>query len=550
MAYPDLYHDESILLNAQNVKVKSVSFEAILTNRRLILVDSKKHLIPPQEILLATLRNVEEGENAIRDPTITLSLITSSGATRQMILTFTKTSGGERKRECDEWIGILKQHLSPVFQHPVQQDTPSSVEPQQVPEHEEPVPPRSEVGGAPTIQAPKKKIEISRPMKKIVDSVPAMPKPIETTSLPTGSFCNRCGNRVPPESAFCNRCGTPVVQESDLGTPAAETAPVPVPPQVIPQEVAPAPVVPQVQVPLPPVFGAAADKKERPIEQVIHSIEPLIEDSVPRTEPAPIIPKHHPIPQAGHIPEVTQPETSISDIKWPVISTGDSPEVPVTAPGAPDLTTSASPGTSPGRKRSRYLVAGVLAIIIIAVVAGVFLFVHPLAGGNTPTPAVTPTPLPVTVATTVATPTPSPVPTTVSAVVTPIPSSTPQVIIPSTGVWVRVVYPHNFAGSVGTPGSLTEVGGTGDQVYQISTSVGTVIANIQKSDGSADSLLVELYKDGSLVLQKSTNTPEGTVDIQANLKPSPTPTPTPTLTKIPIPVTTTVNTTATTTATH
>ena len=197
MAYPDLYHDESILLNAQNVKVKSVAFEAILTNRRLILVDSKKHLIPPQEILLATLRDVEEGENAIRDPTITLSLITSSGATRQMILTFTKTSGGERKRECDDWIRILKQHLSPVFQHPLQQDSPPSAEPHQAPEHEEPVPPRSEVGGAPTIQAPKKKIEISRPMKKIADSVPAMPKPIETTSLPTGSFCNRCGNRYP-----------------------------------------------------------------------------------------------------------------------------------------------------------------------------------------------------------------------------------------------------------------------------------------------------------------------------------------------------------------
>src|SRR5208337_4838364 len=258
----------------------------------------------------------------------------------------------------------------------------------------------------------------------------------------------------------------------------------------------------------------------------------------------------HTVPQSGHIPEVTQPETSISDIKWPVIATGDSPEVPVIAPGAPASPPPHLPVPSPGRKRSRYLVAGVLAIIIIAIVTGVFLFVHPLAGGNTGTPAVTPTPLPVTVVTPVATPTPSPVPTTVAAVVTPVPSSTPQIVVPNNGVWVRVIYANNFAGSVGTPGSLTEVGGTGDQLYQISTSEGTVIANIQKSDGSAASLLVELYKDGSLVLQKSTDTPEGTVDIQANLKPSPTPTPTPTPTKIPIPVTTTVNTTATTTATH
>ncbi len=413
MAYPDLYHDESILLNAQNVKVKSVSFEAILTNRRLILVDSKKHLIPPQEILLATLRDVEGGENAIRDPTITLSLITSSGATRQMILTFTKTSGGERKRECDEWIRILKQHLSPVFQHPLQQDTQPSVEPPHAPEHEEPVPPRSEVGGAPTVQAPKKKIEISRPMKKIADSVPPMPKPIETTSLPTGSFCTRCGNRVPPESAFCNRCGTPVVQESDLGTPVAEKTPVPVPPQIPAEEPAPAPAVPQIQVPVPPVFGTAADKKERPIEQVIHSIEPLIEDSVPRTEPAPIVPKHHPIPQGGHPPVVAQPETSISDIKWPVISTGDSSVVPVAAPGTPVSPPPHLPVPSSGPRRSGYRLAGVLAIIIIIVVAGVFLFANPLSGRSTGNSSVTKAPLPVTVATPVSRPTPSPVRTTV-----------------------------------------------------------------------------------------------------------------------------------------
>src|SRR5271157_4561119 len=125
MAYPDLYSDESVVLNAQNIKVKSVSFEAVLTTRRLILVDSKKHLIAPQEILLATLRDIEVSENAIRDPTLTLSIITNTGATRQMILTFSKAgSGGERKRECDEWAKILRQHISSAVQHPIMPDVP------------------------------------------------------------------------------------------------------------------------------------------------------------------------------------------------------------------------------------------------------------------------------------------------------------------------------------------------------------------------------------------------------------------------------------------
>ncbi len=229
MAYPDLYSDETVVLNAQNIKVKSVSFEVVLTTRRLILVDSKKHLIAPQEILLATLRDIETGENAIRDPTLTLSIITNTGATRQMILTFSKAgSGGERKRECDEWAKILRQHISSAVQHPIMPDVRVPPEQYGVPPQAGPAPARMEVSNIPVVPAPKKKIEIARPgpIKKIVETVPSMPKPVETSTLPTGSFCNRCGSRVPPDSAFCNKCGTPVVRETDMGArvvPPAES---------------------------------------------------------------------------------------------------------------------------------------------------------------------------------------------------------------------------------------------------------------------------------------------------------------------------------------
>jgi hypothetical protein len=84
LSYPELYSDERVVLQAQNVKVKSVVFEVVLTTRRLVLIDTKKNSIPPQEINLATLKDVELGENAIRDPTITISIITISGNTRQM----------------------------------------------------------------------------------------------------------------------------------------------------------------------------------------------------------------------------------------------------------------------------------------------------------------------------------------------------------------------------------------------------------------------------------------------------------------------------------
>ena len=554
MAYPDLYSDESVVLNTQNIKVKSVSFEAVLTTRRLILVDSKKHLIAPQEILLATLRDIEVGENAIRDPTIMLSIITNTGATRQMILTFSKTSGGERKRECDEWAKVLRQHTSSTFQHPIMPDIAKPED--SSPAGAGPAHPPMEMTSPPTVPSPKKKIEIARPMKKIVETTPAMPKPIEVSTLPTGSFCNRCGNRVPPESAFCNKCGTPVVREADLATMSAA--------QVIEQQ--PPATVPQVQMSSPPVFGNAAERKERPIEDVIHSIEPLIEDSVPRTVPSPLVPKQHASPQPAEEPPATEPAPQVSpgqgaspvqDIKWPVIApSADSPSAPETAnePTAPAAPLPHYPVPPAAPRRPRYIIAGAIVIVILAIIGIVFVFANPLGSLHSGGITAVPTAMVTTVATIVPaeTHTPAPVTTAVPAQTTVTPEQTPQTLIPPTGVWVRVIYADKFTGSVGTPANQADVADTGDKFYQIPTSVGIVVASIQKSDGSSDLLTVDVYKDGNLVMQKSTVTPNGVVEVQADLKPAPTPSPTPTPTKIPVPTSTlgaseTVNSSTTTT---
>jgi hypothetical protein len=568
MAYPNLYKDESKILETQNIKVKSVSFEAVLTTRRLVLVDSKKRIVPPQEILLATLKNVDTGENAIRDPTITLSIITNTGTTRQMILTFSKTSsGGERKRECDDWVRALRQQVSQTIEHPILPDIPSLDEQEPLPVADNapaqmtpPPPPRIEIVNAPL---QKKRIEISRPMKKIIESAPDIPRPVETSSLPTGSFCNRCGSRVPPESAFCNRCGTPVVKDSDLDAIIRQpvspqpvfSQPVPAhvppePPAAVPDP-APAPEVPQVAVPLPPAFGLAADKKERPIEDVIHSIEPLIEDSVPRTEPAPLVPR----PASFRVPEpvvsepvIPKPESMAPEgtVQWPVIA----PSVPL--PGSPaDVPgTPPQPATSGGVSgRGRVITIAVIVVIVLAALAGVFIFANPLSPGSSlaQTPAPTVAPVTTAVSTTVPVTTTAPVITTATPVITPITSTATAEVVPPAGVWVHINYINQFSGTYGTPNSLSDVSSTGDKYYRISTSTGTVTASIQKDDGSADPLTVEVYKDGELVTKKSTVTPKGTVEIQVNLKPAPTPAPVQTLLVTTVPPV--VNSTAATNAT-
>ncbi|MDD5141809.1 zinc ribbon domain-containing protein [Methanoregula sp.] len=572
MAYPNLYSDESIVLNAQNVKVKSVSFEAVLTTRRLILVDSKKHLIAPQEILLATLRDTEAGENAIRDPTITLSIITTTGATRQMILTFSKTSGGDRRRERDEWIKALKQNIASAGQHPIMPDQPAPEDIYSQSADERPSPAHAAQANVPAPSA-KKKIEIARPgpIKKIIDAPPAIPKPVETTSLPTGSFCNKCGSRVPPDSAFCNKCGTPVVTDAELD---AHIAAMP----------APQPSVPQIQV-QPRPATAQGDKKERPIEEVIHSIEPLIEDSVPRTQPYPLVPKQvyqpHDTEEAGPEQQASSPEPAAEPeapatesptpgVNWPVLGSAGGPvegqiSIPAQPEGAPAATPQAPPvppappvPAAPGGKK-KIVIVGAVALVIVLIIAAVFIFANPLGGG----PAVTTTPEPTPVPTTIATPTPStpamtviPTATTPAVEPTEIPagSTSPaggKMIVPDQNVWIHIIYDGEYNGIYGVAGGSTTIAGEGENVLQIPVNVGIVIASIQKLDGSGDRLTVEIWKDGEIVEQKSTVSPKGVVEIQTDLRPTATPTPTPTATKIPVPVKTTaaVNETANATAT-
>ena len=531
MSYPELYSDERVVLQAQNVKVKSVLFEVVLTTRRLVLIDSKKNSIPPQEINLATLKDVESGENAIRDPTITISIITISGNTRQMVLTFSKTSGGERRRESDEWVRALRQNVTSTVYHPVTQGpAPREHEPAPAPQPpaaqphvaQPPVtaPHRIEVTNPPP---PKKRIEIARPMKKIVEAAPAMPVPVETTSLPTGSFCNRCGSRVPPESAFCNRCGTPVIRDTGTADQQQEDT-------GITWEQYTPPAVPQVQVNPSPVFPTITDKKDRPIEQVIHSIEPLIEDSVPRTTTAPLVPaKQTHIAQPAGMPEpadqvpataadAVTPDTAAQpgDVKWPVLTPSATPltATPPAAPVAPSFPISQPPPSPPPRKFPLKMIA-VLAIIVLAVIGGVFVFTQDqtVTPGVTPTPTVTDT----VPATTIPRTSVATAATTTVRATTPKQVSTPSALVPASGVFVKVTTTSKYSGTVGTPGRLREVSDTGDHIYQISTTDGPVVVNLQKSEGTSAMFAVDVYKDGVLMKHAEKSAPKGQIEFQASL---------------------------------
>lgn len=193
MGDPDLYRGEQVLLRTQGVSVKSIPFEGILTNMRIILVDRAKNILPTKEVAYEMIMEAETGENAIGDQILTLTVQTATGENRQMILTFPQRKGGNRSPERDEWVRIIQQGVSAARSAAVRQPvTP----PQNVTVR------RSTQTGGYDSPAPAQKEPLAASSEEIV-------------------YCTKCGNRVFADSAFCNKCGTPIVAPAQSSRQAA-----------------------------------------------------------------------------------------------------------------------------------------------------------------------------------------------------------------------------------------------------------------------------------------------------------------------------------------
>nr|WP_319375124.1 hypothetical protein [uncultured Methanoregula sp.] len=107
---------------------------------------------------------------------------------------------------------------------------------------------------------------------------------------------------------------------------------------------------------------------------------------------------------------------------------------------------------------------------------------------------------------------PTPTPAAAVVVPTPDPSLTLH-SVPSNGVWVRVAYPGTFSGSIGANGDWRQITGSGDQFYQLSMTDGVIESSIDKSDSLTKNMIVEIYKDGKQVLVRNTTLPRGNVKI-------------------------------------
>jgi hypothetical protein len=495
---PELHGDEEILMRTQGVHVKSISFEAILTNKRIILVDRIKNVLPPKEIPLATIQSVESGENAIRDLVISLGVITKTGGTRQMVLTFSREGGGNRVKERDEWIRQIRAHLTPSFEQVIRKVIPGM---ENIQTGQTRVPQRTyETVNAPA--TPARQPQFSPSVKKIVENPPESwqaPVPTPAPEGILGIYCTKCGTRVPEGSGFCNKCGTRIV---------------------LPGESSQAPVmVPQASS--IPVFTAP---KERPIDYDIRSIEPLIEKSTITTP-------RDPLRSVPPVPEVSRPAPVYT--ATPVAP--EQPSAPAVPPAAPPakkrfmprlfspkdlpptpLVPSSMPSAAPPRpkkpvnKKKILLAAGIIVIILIAVVAVVVVLpkmgslgsiFHSSGSGSATT---TTTAAAVTTKTTSSSGS-----TVVAATLTP-------VSIPQTGVYVYVNYLGGWKGTYGTSDNQKTATNSGERDMEVVNATGTVTASFWKLDGSSHEITVSLYKDGKVLTSGTSSAANGKVTLSVD----------------------------------
>ncbi|HOX34722.1 MAG TPA: hypothetical protein PLO06_03405 [Methanoregulaceae archaeon] len=214
------------------------------------------------------------------------------------------------------------------------------------------------------------------------------------------------------------------------------------------------------------------------------------------------------VPDSG---KTTSPEDSsvqAAPESVPLIAPADFPKPGPVPPEAP----------TPSAEKSGRGVTIVIVLIIAAAFIGAAYYYTLHRGQISPAPEQIESTLVETTMPATTHPMTTPRPTTAETIaMTPSPitpqSSGGEVIIPPTGIWVRVQYPGNFSGSVGIQGSMRDVSGNGDRFFQIPSTGKIIDASIQKQDNSGRMLEVAFYNNGTLIKQGNTTAPHGTLNL-------------------------------------
>ena len=247
------------------------------------------------------------------------------------------------------------------------------------------------------------------------------------------------------------------------------------------------------------------ERKESQKQEILHEPEE-VKSTIPLTDAigfpdtvlltGPETRDTRPLPEADpSVPSVPSSHVN-EDVVWPIIHVNKPASLERSSPQESEIVKreeipfSPTPSPLPGSHRQTIFVVIAVCAVILAIAGGALFYSQYLAGNHTKPsiPEIIPTP-------------------TISQTPT-----IPEAIIPTSGIWVRVECNSTFLGSVGIPGSLKMVSGSGSQLYQILHSDGAVQASFQKQEYTGDPMTVDIYNNGTLMAHHTITAPRGTID--------------------------------------
>ncbi|MFA4824745.1 MAG: hypothetical protein WC593_06255 [Methanoregula sp.] len=569
MGDPYLSSDESLILSTHNIRIDGVSLDLMLTSRRLILIDNSVIPFQLRTIPLEMIITVVSGMDVNGDPIITLSRMDPSGigAPHPMDFIFTRQNGEKRVTECNEWAATLNNHAAEARNDASSAGT-LPYDPLKV------IQPRMSATYRIETFSPRKSVTEAYPVKAEPVTSPVLPESLADDGTPpaidepplgvNAEMVKPSGEPpLPPRDT--DKMETPgdketvnspqeIAIETDETLVISDTKEPVTPPQEITIEADETPEIPATEEPVPPLPEKALGTNETPV--ISDNEEPVTPPQAIAigTDEIPIIPDKEesisyppipaiapdetpvisdaariwadaartvtitPIPLSIAISEATPARETIDDEpkadtdpirvvpEEPVAEIPDDihsidtiiPEClvddkPIEHPAhkAAPVPAALSPPApkTPKSTSPSFMVAAIIGIILVVLAGAVIISYYPWDTGETTLPAV------VTVITVQPTPTLLPAP------------------VPADGVWVRIEYPGTFIGEVGNPELMHPVSGTGVGIYKVLWSDRIVQVSAQKQENSGDTLLVEVYNNGTLIKRGSTRVPMGNVKI-------------------------------------
>ncbi|WP_321506372.1 hypothetical protein [uncultured Methanoregula sp.] len=542
MSSPYLISGESITMTTHRVDVDAIPYDVMLTTQRLTLIDSRYARFEPLMIAFEDILTVKSGTASPGDPVIILSYIGADDIPREMNLIFSQQPGEHRKRERDIWVKKLMEAI--IAGREDQEKTEE--DPAAGPDGLQPSIRRWVAPEGIALHTPSAAKETDQPEITIVpdeeDHLFRQPQKKEPGDVPE-VFQNPGEDDKPGEynSDISPENKRPERTEYDYGEAFEEEegggTPSPLPEQGGLQKFQ--------TIVIPFVPATAPDNRELPTQGLIPEEPEKIPGDTILAAVHSLMPKKPAGKEQGEeqqigsvfSPSAARPGTVEPDADEKHISTTAEPvrEESTGAPGDPKAAVADSGKKTKSRKKSRKRAApagestkggkgvteppavqqgsdrkdphqaaaplpgsrpGIVTIILVLVVlialaVGILLILNYSQGSNGASQGQAAV-------------------HAVTSRTTPVPA-TP--IIPADSTGFRVIYPGDFAGEVGIPGSMKILSGTGDVYFPVQKNNRLVQASIQKQDNSGDTLTIEVYAYGKMIYTKSVSTPGGSLDI-------------------------------------